>query len=378
MSTLSLINSSLKKGRKTTFISQGNSMSPLIPNNTKITIIPKKFSEIKLYDIVAIKTRNNIVIHQCLFKCHEYLVCQGVNNHFIDPPALPNQILGTVEIGNYNQIINLAYDYGLQQIHNLIPKIPILILKGATWQKYYYGYYFNKQSSDIDILIHKSDYPQFKKTLIKLGYSFHSNISVNSRYYHSFDISEISFSKKINSEIFCLDVHFKAIRSPLNSIFKAPIEPKKMDQLTSEFWNSSYQKNNFFFLKNEHLLFYFCLNSIFHHAVRGIDLLAQIANIIKKEKINWNNFWNLTEKYELSNFVYYPLGWSSRLFKIKIPHLNQHRPHLQQRLITKIFINHYTVFRPINNLGKNYFSSRVNVTIIFFLRLFLYSWPKKT
>jgi len=371
MSSISLIISLLKKGRKTTFVCQGNSMFPLIPNNTKITIIPKKFSEIKLYDIVAIKSAEHIVIHQCLFKCSQYLVCHGINNHFIDPPALPNQVLGTVEINNHWSILNLAYDYQLHQIHLLLPKLPILILKGATWQKNYFGYYFNKQSSDIDILIHKSDYPQFKKTLTKLGYSLHQNVSINSRHYHSLDLSEISFSKKINSQTFCLDVHFKAIRSPLNSFFRAPLNPEKMDQLTSEFWNSSYQKNNFYFLKNEYLLLYFCLNSIFHHALRGINLLAQIANIINKEEIDWSNFWNLANEYQLSNFVYYPLGWSSRLFKIKVPHLDQHRPYLLQRFFTKIFINHYAIFRPINNLGKNYLASKINVAIIFVLRLIL-------
>lgn len=366
MSTLSLIASSLKKGQKNTFISKGNSMSPLIPNNTKITIIPKKFSEIRLYDIVAIKIKNNIVIHQCLFKCPKYLVCQGVNNHFIDLPALPNQILGTVEIDNYYQIINLAYDYELRRIHNLIPKIPILILKGATWQKFYYGYYFNKQSSDIDILIHKSDFSQLKKTLTKLHYS---SSSINQPQ------SEISFYKNISSQKFCIDIHFQAIRCALNPIFREPINPMKMNQLTIEFWESSSLTNNLYFLKNEYLLFYFCLNSIFHHGVRGTDLLATIASIISKEKINWLKFWLLVDKYNMNNFVYYPLGWSSRLYKIKILNLNQHRPNIFRRSLSKIFINHYTVFRPFMNLGKNFLSSKINTSIISLLRIFLYSSP---
>ncbi|MBU1117984.1 nucleotidyltransferase family protein, partial [Patescibacteria group bacterium] len=170
MSSISLIVSSLKKGHKTTFISQGNSMFPLIPNNTKTIITPKKFSEIKTYDIVAIKSQNKIIVHQCLFKNSQYLVCQGVNNHFVDPPALPSQILGTIDIGNYWKIINLNYDYELQKIHQLTPNVPILVLKGATWQKKFYGYYLNKSVSDIDILIKKSSFSNLKKTLEKLDY----------------------------------------------------------------------------------------------------------------------------------------------------------------------------------------------------------------
>lgn len=366
MSTLSLIASSLKKGQKNTFISKGNSMSPLIPNNTKITIIPKKFSEIRLYDIVAIKIKNNIVIHQCLFKCPKYLVCQGVNNHFIDLPALPNQILGTVEIDNYYQIINLAYDYELRRIHNLIPKIPILILKGATWQKFYYGYYFNKQSSDIDILIYKSYYSQIKKTLKKLGfcqYQFPAKLS---------QTNEISFSKKINSIYLTIDLHLLAIRSPFKIKFRQPTTPLKMSELSEEFFQNSSSQNNLFYLKDEYLIFYLCLNSIFHHAVRGTDILAHIANINANEKINWSNFWKLSNKYQCSNFVYYPLLWSSKLFKVNVPNLKKHQPKPIRHFLVRFFVNRITVFRPFSNLGCDLFSTYINAIIIFIIRLVLY------
>lgn len=363
MKPLSLIISSLKHNQKITFTSQGNSMYPLIPNNTKITIIPKKFSDIKLYDIVAVKKSNNIIIHQCLFKCSRYLICKGINNKFVDPPSTPNQVLGIVILNNYCSLLNLTYDYQLHQIHNLATQIPILILKGATWQKKYYGYYFNIHPSDIDILIHRSDYLQFKNILNKQGFRHQNFLSPPT--------SEITFTKNINSQRFCIDIHFQAVRSALNPIFRHPIDPVKMDNLTSEFWRKSISNNSFYFLTREYLLFYYCLNLIFHHGLRGTDLIAQIANIISKENIDWAKFWQLSEKYQMSNFVYYPLSWSSRLFKVKIPLLNRYRPHLFRHLTAKVFINRYTVFRPFYNLGKNYFTSRLNTILISFIRIIL-------
>jgi len=364
MSSIYLIVSSLKKGHKTTFISRGDSMFPLIPNNTKTIITPKKFSEIKIYDIVAVKSQNKIIIHQCLFKNSQYLVCQGVNNHFVDPPASPKQILGTVDIGNYWKIINLNYDFELQKIHQLIPKVPILILKGASWQKKFYGHYLNKSVSDIDILIKKSNFANLKKALEILDY--HQLPS-------STPSNEISFVKKTSTQSLTIDVHFRAIRSALNPLFRHPLEAKNMTKLTSEFWkSSSSQKDNLHFLKSEHLLLYFCLNSLFHHGLRGTDILATISFIATTEKINWQNFWDLVKKYHFTNFVYYPLGWSSRLFKTKVPNLKHHRPNIFRRLLTKSLINQYTVFRPFHNLSKDYLSSRINVILIFIIRLFLY------
>lgn len=366
MSSISLIISSLKKNQKTTFISQGNSMYPLIPNNTKITITPKKFSEVKIYDIVAIKSTKKIIIHQCLFKCPEYLVCQGVNNHFVDPPALPNQILGTVEIGNYYQTTNLVYDYKLQQIHRLAPKIPILVLKGATWQKHFYGYYLNKPSSDLDILINKSDFQLLKKALIELGFyqnQFPPKLS---------QVNEISFSQKINSVNLTIDLHFLAIRSPLKIKFRQPTTPLRMSELSEEFFQNSSSQNNLFYLKGEYLIFYLCLNSIFHHAVRGTDLLAHIANINASKKINWLNFWKLSNKYQCSNFVFYPLLWSSRLFKVNVPNLKKHQPEPIRHFLARFFINRITVFRPFSYLGCDFFFTYINAITIFIIRRILY------
>lgn len=366
MSLLSLIESSLKKNHKTTFISQGNSMFPLISSNTKLTIVSKKFSEIKIYDIVAVKFQNNIVIHQCLFKCPQYLVCQGVNNHFVDPPVLPKQILGVVDIDNHWQIINLAYAYELQKIHRLVPNIPLLILKGATWQKYFYGYYLNKSSSDLDILIKKSDFLSLKKALLKLGFHQHQFPTKLSQ------VNEISFSQKINSINLTIDLHFLAIRSPFKIKFRQPTTPSRMSELSEELFQNSFFHENIFYLKNEYLLFYFCLNSIFHHAVRGTDLLAHIANIIVHEKINWSNFWKLSRKYQCSNFVYYPLLWSSRLFKVNVPHLKKHQPKTLRHFLARLFINRFSVFKPFSNLSGNFFSTYTNAAIIFIIRFVLY------
>ena len=348
-------------------------MSPLIPDGTKLTIFSKKFSEIKLYDIVAVKTPRGIVIHQCLFKSKEYLICRGVNNNFVDPPVSPKQIIGIVHLERNWQVINLAYDYELNRLHRHLPDLPIMILKGGNWQKRQYGYYFNKPVSDIDILITKKSYSKLKKTLIHFGYRPYYNHRQQKQRYRQLLVHEISFYKKISPQIvFNIDVHFLAIRPAFNRLFPHPISAESMQSLTDLFWEKSSSQNGFYFLQNEYLLLYYCLNCFFHHGLRSIDLLAQIANIVANEKIDWPNFWKISQEFHFTNFVYYPLGWSSRFFQISIPKINLHRPSLLRRLATKTLINHFTIFHQFSHLDHDWLSTQTNIRLISILRIILF------
>ncbi|MBU4210715.1 nucleotidyltransferase family protein [Patescibacteria group bacterium] len=372
---IKLIQKTLKQNKSVNIKAIGNSMFPLIKNNQKIQIIPKKFPDIKTYDIVVIKHGNTIIIHQCLFKSQKHLVTFGINNKFIDPPALPKQILGIIKTSNYWQIINILYATELKKLSLLTSdKIPFLILKGAPWQKHIFGHFLNKPTCDIDILIKRKNYITIKNKLIKLGYKQHQSPCINPKHYSKQipSISEISFSKTKNNITFTIDLHLLAIRNALNPYFQKPITLKKMQKLTNKFWKSTKkQKDNILYLQNEYLLFYLCLNFIFHHATRDINILSYIAVVIDKQKIDWKNFWKLAKKYKVSNFVYYPLGWTSRLFKIPIPSLKKHQPTIPRRLFAKLFINHYTIFRPFRQLGSKIVPGKLNVLIISILRLIL-------
>lgn len=374
---LSLVKTALKNGKSVLTTVTGNSMLPFLKSGDKITIVPKNINAIKLYDLVAVDIGDNIAIHQCLFRSKDYIVCHGTNNKFIDPPALKNQILGTVEINHFWQIINVYYDSEVKKIRQLLSnKIPLLILKGATWQKETFGYYFNKPVSDIDILIKPQDYSDIAKVLISLGYQskYDKPISVLNNEIINSKINEISFYKLENQIPITIDIHFKAVRSALNRFFTAPIAPADTQAISDELWQNSYKnKDNLCFLKNEYLLFYLCLHCFFNHGVRDINSLSKIATIINTSKIDWEKFWNLAQKYNMKNFLYYPLGWSKRFFKIKMINLDKYRPSNIQRIFAKILINHHTVFRPFINLGSDIVANKINIHLISFLRLVLFS-----
>ncbi|MBU1130145.1 nucleotidyltransferase family protein, partial [Patescibacteria group bacterium] len=220
----------------------------------------------------------------------------------------------------------------------------------------------------------KKNYTTIKNRLIKLSYRQHKSPSINPKHYSKQipSISEISFTKTKQNTTFTIDLHLLAIRSALNPYFQKPITLKNMQKLTKEFWKSTKkQKNNILYLENEYLLFYLCLNFIFHHAARDINILSYIATVIDKQKINWNNFWKLAKKYKVTNFVYYPLGWTSRLFKVSVPNLKKHQPVIFRRFFAKLLINHYTIFRPFRQLGNKVIPSKLNVLTISILRLIL-------
>ncbi|RLC34367.1 hypothetical protein DRH14_03155 [Candidatus Shapirobacteria bacterium] len=343
-----LIQKTLKQNKTVAITVTGNSMLPLIEPHQKVTITPTKFSNIKLYDIVAIKHDQSIIIHQCIFKSKKYLITHGINNNFIDPPTKPNQILGTIIQTKIYLINNMFHANQLNQLSKLTSyKIPFLLLKGASWQKNFFGYYLNRPTADIDISVKKEDYPLIKKTLLKQKYRIKTIPWLNQKRYQQKipTVSEISFFKNHKNFKLEFDIHLHTIRCALNPFFTHPISRQDMVKLDKYFWKTAKQiKKNIFVLEKENLLFYFCMNSVFHHALHGLKPLVYIASLIDKKIINWDNFWHLAKKYQVNHYIYYPLVYTKLFFKVKIPKLDQHRPNLIQRILIKPIINRKSIF----------------------------------
>ena len=337
---------SLHANHPTTLIATGDSMLPLISPGTKITILPKKFSKVKVFDIVAANTNRQLVVHRCIFKSATYLVCHGLNNRFIDPPLCPQDILGIVDIPQHLSLLQLMYHAAIKQVAVNFKK-PIIVLKGAPLQKKIFGYYLAQPSSDVDILIKKAHLPKLQHTLQGLGYtqtSLHQN--------------ETTYTKnQLN-----IDVHFSAIRTHTKTGLSL-LSPQFNSCLLLHLQQST---TNLYFLQPSHQLLYLCLNSFFHHGFRGLNNYVYIAQIITTSPPNWNTFWRLAKKYHVSNIAFYSLVWTSKFFKLKIPHLSRHRPGYLARLAHKIFINQSQILRPLSL--KNPLQNKLNSLIIIILR----------
>ena len=355
-----LIRKSVSLNKSVTITATGDSMKPIIFSGSKITISPLSYSQVKVSDIIAyINSKGKLVIHQCLFKTNDYFVTIGINNRYIDHPQSANSYIGVITTSQINTLKSMYYQSEIEKISHKFGK-PILLLKGAAWQKQNYGYFLNKFTGDTDLLVKNSDYQLLKNILNSFGYKSQ---------YHDPDDGEISFCNPDTKLV--LDIHLTAIRTSRNHIFSYPIDPKSMHKLTDIFWENSSKTKGFYYLQNEYLLLYLCLNLFFHHAVRGAFGFAYIAHIINNQKIDWKNFWNISKQFHFDNYIYYSLGWTSRLLNIPIPSLNSHRPFLFQRLLIKIFINRYTVVSPLS--VSSAFGNWLNTKIITCLRLILWS-----
>jgi len=144
-----------------------------------------------------------------------------------------------------------------------------------------------------------------------------------------------------------------------------------MDDLTNLFWQKAKpnKNTNIYFLENEYLLLYLCLNIIFHHGVRNIKTLSYIATCIDKQYINWTNFYKLCQTYHVVNYVYYPLLYSRLYFYTHVPHLSKYKPKLAKKILLKFFINKHLVFHPLN-CGQN-IPNWLNSRLIFLIRFII-------
>ena len=116
-------------------------------------------------------------------------------------------------------------------------------------------------------------------------------------------------------------------------------------------------------------LLYLCLNLMIHHAGRGIYQLASIAHLIEGGKIDWVKFEGLARRHRVENYIYFPLLWAERLFKIKVPILNGIRPTIVRLWLAKLVINRWTIMRPTPS--TTWLPRKLNLLVIGYLRLIL-------
>lgn len=348
-------------------------MLPLLPDGTRVKIVKKRFDDVRPLDWVAFTRGDNLLAHEVLFKSKKYLVPWGVNNSWIDGVISPDQIVGVVEKKQIWRRWHLIY---LAEAKNLLhgfemAGIKNLILKGPPWQIAKYGYLLDKPSADIDWLIDKNEYRAVKKILMKRGYRLQRDGWVKKEFYRGAipRVSEMSFKKTIMGNKLTIDLHLQAVREALTAWYKKPITSENMSRLTNHLLNRRKREGGWQVLPDTEGLFYLCLNLMIHHGGRGVSQLANIAHLIDLGRINWGEITTLARRHRVENYIYFPLLWSHRLFKVGVPILDQIKPTPVRLCLAKILINRWAIMRPTPS--SKWLPRKINLLAVGYLRLAL-------
>ena len=348
-------------------------MQPVLEDKTVVKIVKKKYGESKPTDWVAFKKNENLLVHEVLFKSKKYLVPWGVNNQWTDGAINPDQIIGVVDKKQFWRRWHLVYLGEAKAITDNLVKAGVknLILKGPPWQIAKYGFLLDKPSADIDWLIDKNEYGEVKKILIKHGYHLRELGWMGKQFYRGTvpRVSEMTYVKKILGAKLTIDLHLQAVRESLTAWYKEPITHSNMSLLTGYLLDQMIRERGWSVLPDTDNLLYLCLNLMIHHAGRGIYQLASIAHLIEGGKIDWVKFEGLARRHRVENYIYFPLLWAERLFKIKVPILNGIRPTIVRLWLAKLVINRWTIMRPTPS--TTWLPRKLNLLVIGYLRLIL-------
>lgn len=371
---LKLIKKSLSRDGSVGLRLEGKSMEPLIQHGVHVVINSANQDDIKISDIVAFEKDSNLVVHQCLYKGKRHMVTWGINNNFVDRKVDYKEILGKVSLPINTNLYNRWLFLEATKLNRGLKKIKTnpIWMKGPIYNMYLYGYFLNFKTSDLDILIDRKKFSKVRKYLEKCGYTMEkkSASSVSDLPY-----AEISFEKKTGDLKTKLDIHLLAVRCTFRNFFPRPFEPRRMVLISDELIKRPIMYMGFRMLDDTSSLFYLCVNLVLHHAGKGVDDLARIAQLIDRGTINWKKFERLSYKYDLDGYVYYPLNWSRNLFGVNIPMIRRLKPSWFRHTLVRLLLNRRTICR--HNRLITWFDQRINVAQILYLRVVLSIFTRK-
>lgn len=306
------------------------SMIPLILPTDRLII--GKSGNLKVNDIVVFKKGPRLIAHRLIYIYPKGdLVVKGDNNLKSDGRINKNKILGKVigVVRNGHSILfshvylsqSSTYLRELAILNQTLgkAKIQYILLKGLPLHLYYTGKIPQRLYFDIDILVGRGDFPQFRKILKSLGY-LPIAPSLFKKSLKRF--SQISFVKRVKPYAVTLDVHFEPAigftKVPqLNKLI--PSLPAYTGDLFGNIQTAGVEKNRYPILNRESFLLYLLLH-LAHHNFQGIHRVELIDEFIRRQKPDIKIVINTAKKFGFEYFIYPSLLVVNKYFKgVKIP-----------------------------------------------------------
>jgi len=304
----------------------------------RVEVSPMKFEDVKIGDLVLVNNGSNLYLHQLLVKSSDWGVTWGWNNDFFDPKFNRANFYGGVNLSSWRKLA-LIYFYEWSLIKEKLNNnnIKWLILKGPFWQKINFGYFFNKPFCDWDVLIEASRFYQTKKIMESEGWNEKTN---EQEIKGDQENIEIVFHKIIEDGVeLKIDLHLKAVGLPSapGKLFQWPYSKGRVTKL-SQALLEEYRVNNS--LPPTEWLFYASLHYFWNHNCRGIWHLADMANIILNNNIDWERLFELADKYSQRPIIELVIYWVNRMFVLEFDFATA-----PGNTLTKLLVNEKTFFK---------------------------------
>jgi hypothetical protein len=254
------------------------------------------------------------------------LVYQGLSEIACLQPPVPQGIWKKLErcyysVAGRNALLceRLADILQCQRLKN----IEIIVLKGMGLIHTVYSNIALRPIYDIDILIHKEEFPLVQSTLKELGYA-------NSVYY----------PEDFYQDGIMLDVHGELLNETRISS-RQKSHALNMQELWERAVPIEINGQKAKILSPEHNLMALCLHLTIHHGLQGLIWFVDIAKFIDyyKDGFNWDRFIDGCLNYKISKPVYYALFCTQKFLGQDIPNyiLDSLRPNRRGLLERKIF-----------------------------------------
>jgi len=233
----------------------------------------------------------------------------------------------------------LSLEYFNQIVKDLDPSVKVILLKGEALLNSVYEDEGSRRLAEVDVLIRREDFSDFKNYLSSCGYRFTENIVPS---------SDVGY---INSVMCKKDVKFwPAIHlhwHPVNNSFPAYMFAPRID--IGQIWKAAQPLDgydNVLKMAPHHQLIYLSEHSLKHSFERPIHL-RDIYMLIRRNKdsLDWDGVVTDAKKFNLGRAVYYALYFNSKILEADIPEyvLEELRPKkitfLEQRFIRSV-LNH--------------------------------------
>jgi hypothetical protein len=239
---------------------------------------------------------------------------------------VPGDVWERLESSYYTVAVHNTLLY--EKLNNILnsfheANIEIIILKGMDLAQTIYPDIALRPMYDIDILIHKKDFPLVEAKLRGLGY-----------------MNSPSYPEDFHKDNMMVDVHWD-----LMNITRVKSRSKSYRIDIDEIWKGSRlieisgQKARI--LSPEHYLMHLCLHLTLHHGLSGLIWFIDIARLIEyhKNEIDWNRFVDDSFRYKIYKPIYYTLCYVKEILGQEIPQfvLDELKPKRQNFLEKKIF-----------------------------------------